>query len=140
METVHQLVTTTHLITAYTASLSQYAKSGHQFPEIDFEKWKIKISAEMLRTSSLLYKKDLDEQIRSESHIKPEDHVADLLEKRRAELETQALSDEKTFTISHLTEIKNIKELLELIYDVAKDQRKIIEEYLIYQSSTTAKQ
>ncbi|HBR11776.1 MAG TPA: FUSC family protein [Chryseobacterium sp.] len=140
LETVHQFVTTTHLITAYTASLSQYAKSGHQFPEIDFEKWKIKISAEMLRTSSLLYKKDLDEQIRSESHIKPEDHVADLLEKRRAELETQALSDEKIFTISHLTEIKNIKELLELIYDVAKDQRKIIEEYLIYQSSTTAKQ
>jgi hypothetical protein len=57
----------THLITAYTASLSQYAKSGHQFPEIDFEKWKIKISAEMLRTSSLLYKKDLDEQIRSKA-------------------------------------------------------------------------
>ena len=49
------------------------------------------------------------------------------------------ISDERKFGISHLTEIKNIKELLELIYDVAKDQRKIIEEYLIHQS-TTAKQ
>jgi len=140
LETVHQFVTTTHLITAYTASLSQYAKSGHEFPEIDFQNWKIKISAELLRTSSLLYQQDLDEQVRSESHIKPEDQVFDLLEKRKAELENQAFSDErKTFTVSHLTEIKNIKELLELINDVAKDQRKIIEEYLIHQS-TTAKQ
>ena len=139
LETVHQFVTTTHLITAYTASLSQYAKSGHEFPEIDFQNWKIKISAELLRTSSLLYQQDLDEQIRSESHIKPEDQVFDLLEKRKAELENQVISDERKFGISHLTEIKNIKELLELIYDVAKDQRKIIEEYLIHQS-TTAKQ
>jgi len=139
LETVHQFVTTTHLITAYTASLSQYAKSGHDFPEIDFQNWKIKISAELLRTSSLLFHQDLDEQTRIESSIKPEDQVFDLLEKRKAELENQAISDERTFTVSHLTEIKNIRELLELIYDVAKDQRKIIEEYLIYQS-TTAKQ
>lgn len=136
LETVHQFVTTTHLMTAYTASLSQYAKSGHQYPEIDFENWKIKISAEMLRTSSLLYQKDLDEQIRIESHIRPEDQVVDLLEKRRAEIEKQEISNErKPFTVSHLTEIKNIRELLELIYDVAKDQRKIIEEYLVYQST-----
>ncbi|MCD9855033.1 FUSC family protein [Epilithonimonas sp. JDS] len=139
LETVHQFVTTTHLITAYTASLSQYAKSGHEFPEIDFQNWKIKISAELLRTSSLLFQKDLDEQNKFDSRIKPEDHVSDLLEKRKADLENQAISDERTFTVSHLTEIKNIRELLELIYDVAKDQRKIIEEYLIYQS-TTAKQ
>ncbi len=137
LETVHQFVTTTHLITAYTASLSQYSKSGHDFPEIDFQNWKIKISAELLRTSSLLYQQDLDEKTRSESHIKPEDQVVDLLEKRKAELENQVFSDDrKTFTISHLTEIKNIKELLELINDVAKDQRKIIEEYLIHQSTT----
>jgi len=139
LETVHQFVTTTHLITAYTASLSQYAKSGHEFPEIDLQNWKIKISAELLRTSSLLFQQDLDEKTRSESHIKPEDHVSDLLEKRKAELENQAVSEERIYTVSHLTEIKNIRELLELIYDVAKDQRKIIEEYLIYQS-TTAKQ
>lgn len=136
LETVHQFVTTTHLITAYTASLSQYAKSGHDFPEIDFENWKIKISAEMLRTSSLLFQKDLDEQVKIESHIKPEDQVLDLLEKRRAEIKQQEISNErKPFAVSHLTEIKNIRELLELIYDVAKDQRKIIEEYLVYQST-----
>ena len=135
LETVHQFVTTTHLITAYTASLSQYAKSGHHFPELDFQNWKIKISAELLRTSSLLYQKDLDEQIKSESHIKPEDRVSGLLEKRKAELESQAISDDRDFKVSHLTEIKNIRELLELIYDVAKDQRKIIEQYLIYQST-----
>ncbi len=139
LETVHQFVTTTHLITAYTASLSQYAKTGHEFPEIDLQNWKIKISAELLRTSSLLFQKELDEQTRSESHIKPEDQVLDLLEKRKTELENQAISDDRVFTVSHLTEIKNIRELLELIYDVAKDQRKIIEEYLIYQS-TIAKQ
>ena len=136
LETVHQFVTTTHLITAYTASLSQYAKSGHHFPEIDFESWKIKISAELIRTSSLLFQKELDEQIKIESHIKPEDQVTDLLEKRRAEIEQQEISNErKPFAVSHLTEIKNIRELLELIYDVAKDQRKIIEEYLVYQST-----
>jgi len=139
LETVHQFVTTTHLITAYIASLSQYAKTGHDFPEIDLENWKIKISAELLRTSSLLFQKELDEKTRAESHIKPEDQVVDLLEKRKTELESQVISDERKFGVSHLTEIKNIKELLELINDVAKDQRKIIEEYLIYQS-TIAKQ
>lgn len=86
-----------------------------------------------------MFQQDLDEQTRIESHIKPEDQVFDLLEKRKAELENQVISDERKFGVSHLTEIKNIKELLELINDVAKDQRKIIEEYLIHQS-TTAKQ
>lgn len=139
LETVHQFVTTTHLITAYTTSLAQYAKSGHDFPEIDFQSWKIKISAELLRTSALLFQKDLNEQHQFDSKINPEDQVLDLLEKRKAELENQAVSEDRIFSVSHLTEIKNIRELLELIYDVAKDQRKIIEEYLTYQS-TTAKQ
>ncbi|MCG2792259.1 MAG: FUSC family protein [Weeksellaceae bacterium] len=139
LETIHQFVTTTHLITAYTASLAQYSKSGHEFPEIDFQNWKIKISAELLRTSALLFQKDLNEQHQSDSKINPDDQVLDLLEKRKAELENQAVSQERIFRVSHLTEIKNIRELLELIYDVAKDQRKIIEQYLTYQS-TSARQ
>lgn len=140
LETVHQFVTTAHLLTAYTASLSQYASNKDFYPEIDSQNWKIKISSEIIRTNSLLLKEDYDEKIIDQSQIEPDDHVDELLEKRRRELDNRDYIDHRDPTkISHLTELKNIQDLLELIYDVAKDQRKVVENYYKNQS-TTAKQ
>lgn len=130
LETVHQFVTTSHLLTAYTASLSQYAKNEDQYPEIDSQSWKIKISSELIRSNSLLHKEEFDHDIIDQSKIEPDDHVDELLEKRRRELDESEYKDHRDPTkISHLTELKSIQDLLELIYDVAKDQRRVVENY-----------
>ncbi|WP_029296554.1 FUSC family protein [Chryseobacterium hispalense] len=131
LEVVHQFVATSHLITAYTASLSQYVKDDEKYPEIDAEGWSRKIEAEMQKVCNLLNGDKITETLNMESRIEPEDSsLDDLIMKRKTELienETYDLRDPDK--ISHLTELKNIHDILELIYDVAKEQRKVIEKY-----------
>lgn len=131
LEVVHQFVATSHLVTAYTASLSQYAKSNEQYPEIDAESWSRKIEAEMQQTSTLLNGNDVNEALKMESRLEPEDSsIEDMLMKRKTEIEENDIVDRRDpDKISHLTELKNIHDILELIYDVAKEQRKVIEKY-----------
>lgn len=128
MEHVHQFVNTAHLITAYIASFSQYSKSAKDYPEIDFDSWARKISAELLRTTLILKQKKFDVDIVEESRLKPEDSVDQLLEKRKKEIsESEIMNRRDPNRITHLTELKNLQEILELIYDVAKEQRKVAE-------------
>ncbi len=131
LEVVHQFVATSHLVTAYTASLSQYAKNNEQYPEIDAESWSRKIEAEMQQTSTLLNGNDVNETLKMESRLEPEDSsIEDMLLKRKTEIEENDIIDRRDpDKISHLTELKNIHDILELIYDVAKEQRKVIEKY-----------
>lgn len=131
LEVVHQFVATSHLITAYTASLSQYSKNNEEYPEIDAESWSRKIEAEMQQTSTLLNGNDITETLRMESRLEPEDSsIEDMLLKRKTEIEENDIVDRRDpDQISHLTELKNIHDILELIYDVAKEQRKVIEKY-----------
>lgn len=131
LEVVHQFVATSHLITAYTASLSQYSKNNEKYPEIDAESWSRKIEAEMQQTSTLLNGNDITETLRMESRLEPEDSsIEDMLLKRKNEIEENDIVDRRDpDKISHLTELKNIHDILELIYDVAKEQRKVIEKY-----------
>lgn len=142
LEVVHQFVATSHLITAYTASLSQYVKDDEKYPEIDADGWSRKIEAEMQKVSKLLNGEEINETLNMESRIEPEDSsLEDLILKRRTELienETYDLRDPDK--ISHLTELKNIHDVLELIYDVAKEQRKVIEKYKNESESTKAVQ
>lgn len=128
MEQVHQFVNTAHLITAYIASFSQYPKNAKDYPEIDFDSWNRKISAELLRTGLILEQKKFDVDIVEESRLKPEDSVNQLLEKRKKEIsESEIMNRRDPNRITHLTELKNLQEILELIYDVAKEQRKVAE-------------
>ncbi|MCQ9638864.1 FUSC family protein [Chryseobacterium sp. WG14] len=138
LEVVHQFVATSHLVTAYTASLSQYSKSNEQYPEIDAESWSRKIEAEMQQTSALLNGDDISEALKMESRLEPEDSsIEDLLMKRKTEIEENEIIDRRDpDKISHLTELKNIHDILELIYDVAKEQRKVIEKYKIEKHAT----
>lgn len=131
LEVVHQFVATSHLITAYTASLSQYSNDNKKFPEIDTESWSRKIEAEMMQTSTLLKGEKITETLKMESRLEPEDSsIEDLLLKRKTEIEENDIVDRRDpDRISHLTELKNIHDVLELIYDVAKEQRKVIEKY-----------
>mgnify|MGYP003574948232 CR=1 FL=1 len=131
LEVVHQFVATSHLITAYTASLSQYSKNNKQYPEIDSESWTKKIEAEMNQVSALLNDEKVTETLRMESRLEPEDSsIENLISQRKSELlENEAFDRRDPNKISHLTELKNIHDVLELIYDVAKEQRKVIEKY-----------
>ncbi|MCW3161555.1 FUSC family protein [Chryseobacterium oryctis] len=130
LEVVHQFVATSHLITAYTASLSQYVKGNEKYPEIDTENWSKKITAEMQKVINLLHDEKITETLVKESKLEPEDEVEDLLMQRKNEIEENEIVDRRDPNkISHLTEIKNIHDVLELIYDVTKEQRKVIEKY-----------
>ncbi|EJL70054.1 FUSC family membrane protein [Chryseobacterium populi] len=131
LEVVHQFVATSHLITAYTASLSQYSKSERKYPEIDAESWSRKIESEMQQTSTLLNGEKVNEALIMESRLEPEDSsIEDMLLKRKTEIEENESYDRRDpEKISRLTELKNIHDVLELIYDVAKEQRKVIEKY-----------
>ncbi|MBB4805962.1 putative membrane protein YccC [Chryseobacterium defluvii] len=131
LEVVHQFVATSHLITAYTASLSQYSQNNKEFPEIDTESWSRKIEAEMMQTATLLKGEKINETLKMESRLEPEDSsIEDLLLKRKTEIEENDIVDRRDpDRISHLTELKNIHDILELIYDVTKEQRKVIEKY-----------
>ncbi|MEG2078724.1 FUSC family membrane protein [Chryseobacterium sp.] len=131
LEVVHQFVATSHLITAYTASLSQYSKKEKNYTEIDSESWTKKIEAEMNQVSVLLNGEKISETLKINSRLEPEDSsIDDLLSKRKTELlENEHYDTRDPNKISHLTELKNIHDVLELIYDVAKEQRKVIENY-----------
>lgn len=141
MELVQQFVNTGHLITAYIASFSQYSKSAKDYPEIDFDSWNRKISAELLRTSLILEQKKFNRNIVEESNLKPEDSIGKLLEKRKKEITENEISNRRDPNrITRLTELKNLREILELIYDVAKEQRKGAEKLEPEAQSTTVKQ
>lgn len=131
LEVVHQFVATSHLITAYTASLSQYAKSNQQYPEIDSESWSKKIESEMNQVSAILNGDKITETLKMDSRLEPEESsIENMLHKRKTELlENEHFDIRDPNKISHLTELKNIHDVLELIYDVAKEQRKVIEKY-----------
>ncbi len=139
LEVVHQFVATSHLITAYTASLSQYVKKEEKYPEIDAEGWSRKIEAEMQKVTYLLNGEKITESLKKESRIEPEDSpLDDLILKRKTELtESEGYDRRDPDKISHLTELKNIHDVLELIYDVAKEQRKVIEKYKSESGSTS---
>lgn len=125
MENIHQFVNTAHLITAYIASFSQYNNSSKDYPEIDFEIWNKKISSELLRSSLLLDKKPVDPTLIAESKIEPDDTVDQLLTKRKLEMRETEISNRRDASkITHLTELTNLQEILDLLYDVAREQRK----------------
>ncbi|TXF75216.1 FUSC family protein [Chryseobacterium sp.] len=128
LETVHQFVNTSHLITAYTASLSQFSKTRNEYPEIDFETWNRKISAEIIKIISLLSTEGSQHDVTPEKTITPEDAVEILLENRKKEIEEHEISNRRDpARITHLTELSNIRTLLHLIDDVSKEQIKILE-------------
>ncbi len=89
----------------------------------------------------ILNKKNLQEDILEESKLNPEDSIENLLEKRKKEIiENDFYNRRDPHRITYLTELKNLKESLELIYDVAHEQRKIAEKIAVENQSTTVKQ
>ncbi|MDL1913173.1 MAG: FUSC family protein [Bergeyella sp.] len=129
LEIVHQFVTLSHLITSYNISLSHFAKNTINFAEIDFERWESLISSELKASLQILKEEDLSNTKKEKCypHL-PEDDLEEMIAKRKAEIDEnlhETIQDPDT--ISHLTEVKNIRDILEMIYNTAREQRKIVE-------------
>ena len=73
VELVHQFVNTSHLATAYIASLAQYIHKGDSFGEIDWVSWKKKISLELNQILALLDSDEVEDK--REENIEPEDQI-----------------------------------------------------------------
>ncbi len=130
LESLHQFVTTTHLLTAYTASLAQYNSTEDGFPEIDTESWNLKITGELTRIISLLNNETPDNESIINSRMKPEGIVDELIEKRKSEIsENEFFDNRDPNRLTRLTVLSSITEILELIFDVVLEQRKVTEEY-----------
>ncbi|QOR73910.1 FUSC family protein [Cruoricaptor ignavus] len=127
METLHQFVTTAHLLTAYIASLSQY-ENPEDYQEIDAEGWNRKISAELNRTIQLIENQGFEDEQMVISE--PEDEVEMLLKKRKTEIAENDIDDHRNIhRTTKLTRLKHIREVLTLIYNTAKEQRKVLKTY-----------
>lgn len=131
METVLEFVNTSHLLTAYIASLSQYYDSKKQFTEIDFDAWEKKIGTELQRINAVLNQEKWDDSNNSLAKIQPEDTELDqMLEKRRNQiLENEIYDARDPNRITTLTQLTNIRKILELISDVATQLRRTTESY-----------
>lgn len=131
LENVHQFVATSHLFLSYLASLSQYAKSPDDYPEIDFEQWKTKITSQLDYTAQLLSGNISQPEVETSDFI-PQDEIDQLLQKRKLELQNNPYYDRRDpQIITRLTVLKNIHETLELIDDVATEQRKAVKNFEI---------
>lgn len=129
LEYIHQFVNTSHLITAYTASLSLYGNSKKDFSTIDLKNWHAKIGAEFFITISILNEHDENlSDAKQLAKIRPEDEVDVLIEKRKSEIEEFEFYDRRDQrNMSQLTELKNIHDLFILLSDVVHEQRKVAE-------------
>lgn len=134
---VHQFVNTSHLITAYLASLAQHTQSERTFSEIDWQAWSVKIMDEIQTTLALLEGQKMPDDVLIQK-IKPADSVDEMMQGRKSEI---IMDGEKNLSrnrqISHLAQLKNLHDLLELLHDVAQEQRKAIQDYVRLKGTVT---
>lgn len=129
LEYVHQFVNTSHLVLAYTASLSQYTQSQKLFNKIDFNQWKVKILEHFSEINHIFLTKTIKET-NNKIVKEPENHLENLLKIRRNELEENEFFDKRDISkISMLAELNNVTELLELISEVLTEQERITAQY-----------
>lgn len=128
---IHQFVTTSHLSTAYIASLSQFAKNGIDSVDLDLDQWQRKINLEFDKILSFFHQTPYP----TEKIEKPKNELYTLLSERRDKMQTQDfVPSNNPEAISNLAQVQNIQNLVELIYSTLKEQRKIVQKY--YQENT----
>lgn len=126
LEILHQFVTTSHLTTAYIASLSQFAKTKKNRVELDLEQWRKKINLEFEKILSYFNQTDYP----MEKIERPKNELSILLSERKNKMETEDfIPSNNPKDISSLAESQNIQNILELIYSTVREQRKIVEKH-----------
>ena len=73
---------------------------------------------------------DSDEvEDKREENIEPEDQIENLLNYRKKIVDEAFPDNRDRKKITKLTELKNLREILELLYDVVSEQKKIARKY-----------
>lgn len=130
LEMVHQFVTTSHLILAYTAALSQYFTDKTAYEEIDLRNWKNKINHEM-ELNINQFQADSVNEPHSKNIFNPENKIEEMLSERKSEMDEEEFYDKRDIqNVSRLTVLNNITELLELLFDTVSEQKKITAKYM----------
>lgn len=128
LEIVHQFVNTSHLVTAYSASLAQYASDG-KYPELSVANWQKKILSH-LETSKALLENRPTTSMHNDTDNFISSAVEELLEERKEQLTEEQFLDHRDPTlVPRLTELKNIYDIMELLLDVVREQRKVLETF-----------
>lgn len=130
MEIVLQFVNTSHLLTAYIASLSQYYNSKNKFTEIDFDVWKENIGNELLRVNAILNQEEWNGPKSENNKIPKDNELEKLLEARKNQIAENEIYDARDPNkITTLTQLTNMRKILILISDVATQLRRTTENY-----------
>lgn len=97
----------------------------------DSDAWEKKIGTELQRINAVLNQEKWDDSNNSLAKIQPEDTELDqMLEKRRNQiLENEIYDARDPNRITTLTQLTNIRKILELISDVATQLRRTTESY-----------
>lgn len=127
LQAVHQFVNTSHLITAYSASLAQFAKENLDTSDIDLKYWGDRIKRELDYSVQIL-STDLDSLApMEESSENPEDRIEQLLQKRKEEIkENEFFNTKDPLRVTQLTKLNTLRDTLELLLDVSTEQRKAL--------------
>ncbi len=136
LEHYHQLVTTSHMLTSYIASLSYYAQQfGEQYSSCDFEPMIKQVKRQFDYALMLLEKQDTEASLpKFPVHKK----VQQLLQQRRKELET-GVENRDAGTGKKLSEMKTITDQFQLVSSIVEDEIKVLKE-LNQETLTTIKQ
>ncbi len=127
LQQYHQLVTTSHMLTSYIASLSYYAQQyGEKYGGSDFEPMAKQVNHQFMYAETLL------EDIRTENvfvagKFPMNKKVQQLLTQRKSDLEAGFESDELTVR-KQLSEMKTITDQFQLINSIIGDEIKILEQ------------
>lgn len=130
LQFVHQFVTTSHLITAYTASLAQFAKQNIEVSSINLEYWEELIDQQLSFSIDLLYLEGDNAPKQELNRIHPHDRIEELLEERKKEIaENEFFNRKDPSGITVLAQLNTVRDTLELVFDVAQEQSKALEAY-----------
>lgn len=126
LQQYHQLVTTSHMLTSYIASLSYYAQQyGEKYGGIDFEPMTKQINHQFIYAESLL-ESETAETVFVPGKFPMNKKVQQLLTQRKHELET-GFDNNETNIRKQLSEMKTITDQFQLINSIVGDEIKVLE-------------
>ncbi|PZP52124.1 MAG: FUSC family protein [Pseudopedobacter saltans] len=127
LASLHQFVSTSHILTSYTASLSYYTHTyKHQFDSNAIRKSIKQIEEDFTKTLHLLQYREEQYRISSAPILPSNTELQELLSLRKKEIETSGTQEYTTAIGQKLSDLNALHSLLELINSNLYDQNRII--------------
>lgn len=127
LASLHQFVSTSHILTSYTASLSYYTHTyENHFDSKSIRQSIEQIRQEFIKTKNLLQYKDEQYRITNTPILPANTELQELLTLRKKEIETTGTQELTTSIGQKLSDLNALHSLLELINNNLYDQNRII--------------